>query len=205
MDNRIKNLCKRARRADKEAACELLRTHYADIYSYLRRLCGSRQDAEDLTQQTFLKVWSSLSSFTGRSKFSTWLYKIAHNTYIDFQRGKADSNRDRSDKWWAECIDENPGPFVNVAERQLAQRLYETVDQLDENKRSIVHLHYYQGLSIRETAKVLGIATSTVKYRLREVLKILRAKIDVEENGLNQKQTIPIAKENNYEYRKEIR
>jgi len=193
MDSRIKRLCKRAGRADKNAACELLKIYYADIYSYLRRLCGSEADAEDLTQQTFLKVWSSLDSFAGRSKFSTWLYRIAHNTYIDFQRGNAGNIRDRSDQWWAECIDKNPGPYANVAERQLARRLYETVDQLDEDKRNIVHLHYYQGLSIRQTAKVLGVATSTVKYRLREVCKILRIKFGVREIGTRQEQTIPIA------------
>jgi len=194
MDSRIKSLCKRAGRADKNAACELLKIYYADIYSYLRRLCGSAADAEDLTQQTFLKVWSSLDSFAGRSKFSTWLYRIAHNTYIDFQRGNAGNNRDRCDQWWAECIDKNPGPFADVAERQLARRLYETVDRLDEDKRNIVHLHYYQGLSIRETSKALGVATSTVKYRLREVFRILRAKIGVEETGTQKEQTIPIAK-----------
>ncbi|HUT46422.1 MAG TPA: RNA polymerase sigma factor [Sedimentisphaerales bacterium] len=194
MDSRIKSLCKRARKADKDAACELLRIHYTDVYSYLRRLCGSQADAEDLTQQTFLKVWSSLDSFAGRSKFSTWLYRIAHNTYIDSKRGNAGSNRDRSDQWWAECIDKNPGPFANVAERLLARRLYETVDKLDEDKRDIVHLHYYQGFSIRETSKVLGIASSTVKYRLREVLRILRVKVGVEENELNLEQTISIAK-----------
>ncbi|MFC1603695.1 RNA polymerase sigma factor [Planctomycetota bacterium] len=187
MDSRIKTLCKRARKADKDAACELLRIHYTDVYSYLRRLCGSQADAEDLTQQTFLKVWSSLDSFAGRSKFSTWLHRIAHNTYIDFQRGKAGSNRDRSDEWWAECIDENPDPFVNAAERQLAQRLYEIVDQLDDDKRHVIHLRYYQGLNIRETSKVLGIASGTVKYRLREVLRILRIRIGVEENELNLK------------------
>jgi RNA polymerase sigma-70 factor (ECF subfamily) len=194
MDRRINKLCKRARKADKDAACELLRIHYADIYSYLRRLCGSRQDAEDLTQQTFLKVWSSLDSFTGRSKFSTWLYRIAHNTYIDFQRANTGSNRIRSDQWWAECIDKNPGPFADVADSQLADCLYEEVDQLDDDKRQVVHLHYYQGLSIRETAKVLNIATSTVKYRLREVFKILRIKLDARETSTQQEQTIPIAK-----------
>ncbi len=194
MDSRIKSLCKRAGRADKNAVCELLEISYADVYSYLRRLCGSAVDAEDLTQQTFLKVWSSLDSFAGRSKFSTWLYRIAHNTYIDSQRGNAGSSRDRSDQWWAECIDKNPDPFANAAERQLARRLYNTVDQLDEDKRNIVHLHYYQGLSIRETAKVLNIATSTVKYRLREVFKILRIKLGVRETGTQQEQTIPIAK-----------
>jgi len=68
------------------------------------------------------------------------------------------------------------------------------VDQLDEDKKLVVHLHYYQGLSIRETAKVLDVATSTVKYRLREVFKILRVKLGVRETGFEQKQTIPIAK-----------
>ena len=193
MEGRIKKLFRRTKKADKNAAGELLKIHYADIYSYLRRLCGSKQDAEDLTQQTFLKVWSSLDGFKGRSKFSTWLHKIAYNTYIDWHR----RNRGiqfNTDQWWQECIDQNPGPFANLAKRQLARRLYGAVDRLDEDKKHVVHLHYYQGLSIRQTAKVLGIATSTVKYRLREVFKILRVKLGVRETGLEQKQTIPIAK-----------
>ncbi|MBA7715926.1 ECF RNA polymerase sigma factor SigW [subsurface metagenome] len=194
MNTRIKTLCRRAKKADKNAACELLKIYYADIYSYLRRLCGSRHDAEDLTQQTFLKVWSSLDGFAGRSKFSTWLYRIAHNTYIDWQRRNIGSTQSCPDQWWQECIDQNPGPFANLAERQLAQRLYQAVDQLDEDKKHVVHLHYYQGLSIRETAKVLNVATSTVKYRLREVFKVLRIKLGVQETGFEQKQTIPIAK-----------
>jgi len=71
-----------------------------------------------------------------------------------------------------------------VAERQLAQRIYEAVDQLDKDRKHVVHLHYYQGVSIRETAKVLNIATSTVKYRLREVFKILEQKLSFEEKEL---------------------
>jgi len=194
MDSRIKSLCKRTRKADKDAACELLRIHYVEIYAYLRRLCTSAADAEDLTQQTFLKVWSSLDGFKGSSKFSTWLYRIARNTCIDFQRKNSGKNRVHSEQWWDECIDENPGPFANVSERQLARYLYEAVDQLDEDKKHVVHLHYYQGLSIRQTAEVLGIATSTVKYRLREVFKILRIKLDLQETSTQQEQTIPIVK-----------
>ena len=193
MDGRIKKLFRRTKKADKNAAGELLKIYYADIYAYLRRLCGSKQDAEDLTQQTFFKVWASLDGFKGRSKFSTWLHRIAYNTYIDWQRGNS-STQFNADQWWQECIDQNPGPFANLAKRQLARQLYGAVDQLDEDKKHVVHLHYYQGLSIRETAKVLGIATSTVKYRLRGVFKILREKLSVEENEFNQKQTIPIAK-----------
>lgn len=193
MDGRIKKLFRRTKKADKNAAGELLKIHYADIYSYLRRLCGSQQEAEDLTQQTFLKVWSSLDGFKGRSNFSTWLHRIAYNTYIDWQRGNS-STQFNADQWWQECIDQNPGPFANLAERQMALRLYEAVDELDEDKKHVVHLHYYQGLSLRESAKVLNIATSTIKYRLREVFKALRAKFDVQETIFEQKQTIPITK-----------
>ena len=194
MNSRIKRLCKRAKKADKGAACELLTIYYPDVYAYLRRLSGSNQDAEDLTQQTFLKVWSSLGGFVGRSKFSTWLYRIAYNTYIDWRRGNAGQARCRPYQWWHEREDGHPDPLTKVADRQLAWQLYEAVDQLDEDKKHVVHLHYYQGLSIRETAEVLGIATSTVKYRLREVFKILRTKIASEENTLNRKREIPIAK-----------
>ena len=194
MDNQIKSLCRRAKKADKDAACELLKIYYRDIFAYLRRLCGNRHDAEDLTQQTFLKAWSSFDCFAGRSKFSTWLHRIAHNTFLDWLRKNNVSTQSRSEQWWQECIDQNPGPFADLAERQMALRLYEAVDELDEDKKHVVHLHYYQGLSLRETAKVLNIATSTIKHRLREVLKALRANFDVQETIFEQKQTIPITR-----------
>ena len=194
MDSQIKKLLKRAKKADINAANELLRIYYEDVYSYLRRLCGSQADAEDLTQQTFLKVWSSLDRFKGRSKFSTWLYRIAYNTYIDWQRKNPGNVQSNTDQWWREWTDKDPGPVEGLAQYQLSQQLYEAVDRLDEGKKQTVYLHYYQGLSLRETAKVLNIATSTVKYRLREVLKVLRTKIAVEENEHELKQTIPIAK-----------
>ena len=67
-------------------------------------------------------------------------------------------------------MDENPGPLATATEKNEAQRLYRAVEQLDGPKKQVVHLHYYQGLSLRETAEVLDVATSTVKYRLREVM-----------------------------------
>ena len=194
MDSRTRSLCKRAKSADKDAACELLEIHHRDIFAYLRRLCGNRQDAEDLTQQTFLKVWSSLDRFAGRSEFSTWLYRIAHNTYIDWRRGGPGGARHYPDAWWGECVDANPGPFTDAADRQMAQRLYEAVDQLEDDQKYVVHLHYYQQLSLQQTAQVLNVATSTVKYRLREVLTILRTRLGVEENEANAVRIIPVPK-----------
>ena len=70
-------LCERATGGDEAAAAELIDRHYERIYAYLRRVCGSDADAEDLTQRTFLKVWSSLASFRGHAAFSTWVHGIA--------------------------------------------------------------------------------------------------------------------------------
>lgn len=192
MDSRMKRLCRRAKNADNKAACELLKTYYADIFAYLRRLCRSQTEAEDLTQQTFLKVWRSLGSFQNKSKFSTWLYRIAHNTYIDCQR-KNKQTQAYPDHWWQECTDKSPGPSATAAEQQMAESLYQAVEKLDNGKKHVVHLHYYQGLSLRETARVLDISTSTVKYRLREVIKTLRGRVGIEEERLKQKATNSIA------------
>ncbi|MHC4756205.1 MAG: RNA polymerase sigma factor [Planctomycetota bacterium] len=178
MDCGIKSLCKRAKKGDKAAACELVKIYYQDIFAYLRRLCDSRQNAEDLTQETFVKAWSSFASFKNRSKFSTWLYRIAYNTCVDGHRRNSDSILSQSDEWWQEHADGNPNPLDKTEQQEMAICLYKSVNRLDDAKKHVVHLHYYQGLSLRETAAVLNISTATVKYRLREAIKILKGDID---------------------------
>lgn len=84
--------------------------------------------------------------------------------------------------------------MANAADRQMTQRLYELVEQLDDDQRHVVHLHYYQQLSLRQTAQVLNVTTSTVKHRLREVLAILRARLGVAGNEADVTRTIPAAK-----------
>jgi len=94
---------------------------------------------------------------------------------VDWRR-KGNRLDPQTDEWWAGCVAEGPSPFEDAAERDAAVRLYALVSQLDDEKKEAVHVHYYQGLSLSETAEVLGIATSTVKYRLREALEFLRAR-----------------------------
>ena len=82
----------------------------------------------------------------------------------------------QTDEWWEAQSADSPTPFENTAERELAQQLYRWVDSLDDEKKQTVHLHYYQNLTLNETAEVLGVATRTVKYRLREALAFLRSR-----------------------------
>lgn len=175
MSDSIERLCGEAKTGNRAAASELLTLFYAKIFVYFRRLCGSDGDAEDLTQKTFLKVWLGLSTYQGRSTFSTWIHGIAHHVYVDWLR-RCDRLDPQPDKWWETRVAEGPSPFDDAAERETAHQLYALVDLLDEGAKEAVHLHYYQGLSLSETAEALGIATSTVKYRLRGALDFIRVR-----------------------------
>ena len=174
MSDAPERLCEQARAGNRQAASELVTLYYERVYSYLRRLCAGDDEAADLTQKTFCKAWSSLGSYQGRSSFSTWLHGIAHHVYVDWRRQKNFTDAQAED-WWESCAADGPSPFEDAAERDLAQQLYALVEQLEEGARQTVHLHYYQGLTLNETAEVLGIATSTVKYRLREALNVLKS------------------------------
>jgi len=168
-------LCKRAQGGDLAAASDLVASHYQTIFAYLRRLSNSEDEAADLTQRTFSKAWLSLGSFQGRSSFSTWLHGIAYHVYLDWLR-KLNPLEARTEEWWEAYASDRPGPDEDAATRDLARQLYFWVNQLEEARKQVIHLHYYQNISLSETAEALGIAASTVKYRLREALDALRAK-----------------------------
>lgn len=174
MSDEVPELCRRAREGDIEAASRLVTLFHQRVYAYFARLCPP-EDAEDLTEKTFFKVWTSMANYHERSSFSTWLHGIAHHVYVDWRR-KHNPTQSQSPEWWETLASAEPNPFESVAERDLATRLYSLVDTLDDETRELVHLHYYQHLSIREVGEVLSIATSTVKYRLRQALDFLRAR-----------------------------
>jgi RNA polymerase sigma-70 factor, ECF subfamily len=174
MSDEVQELCRRAREGEIEAASRLVTLFHQRVYAYFARLCPA-EDAEDLTEKTFFKVWTSMANFDGRSSFSTWLHSIAHHVYVDWRR-KRNLTQPQAPEWWETLPSAEPDPFESAAERDLATRLYRLVQTLDDETRELVHLHYYQHLSLREVGEALNIATSTVKYRLRQAIDFLRAR-----------------------------
>jgi len=174
MSDPVEKLCRLAKTGDRAAAGELIALHYQKTFAWFHRLCGNEHDAADLTQKTFAKVWPALAAFEGCSSFSTWLHGIGHHVYVDWRR-RRNFSESRGDEWWETCIADGPSPFEDAVERDLARRLYTAVERLDEPAREVIHLHYYQRLSLQETAEVLHVAISTVKYRLRGALDALRS------------------------------
>ena len=173
MESQTDQLVERAQRGDPAATNELIESYYERIYAFLRRLAANDADAADLTQRTFGRVWQALPTFAGRSSLNSWIHGIAHHVYVDWRRANHRSES-KSDEWWAGRVAHDCPPDHSAASADLAVRLYACVDALEPATRDTIHLHYYQGLTLQETADALGIAASTVKYRLRQALDELR-------------------------------
>ncbi len=184
-------LVETARSGGRTAAVELIELFYARIYAFLRRLAANDADAADLTQRTFGRVWQALPTFAGRSSVSSWMHSIAYHVYVDWRR--ADRHTEpRSNEWWAARPAPEATPAEIVAHTDMAAALYGSVDELEPDLRHTVQLHYYQALTLQETADAMGVATSTVKYRLRQALAELQRKLAVEPNSLTSTTTTGI-------------
>ena len=168
-----KQLAAAACRGDKSSAVQLIELTYAPVFAFLRRLTTNDPDAADLTQRTFGRVWTALHSFAGRSSFNSWVHSIAYHVYLDWRRAGR-RTESRPDSWWQAVTDAAPPPDEQTARADMAATLYAAVDRLDPDLRLTVHLRYYQHLTIEETAEAMGVAGSTVKYRLRQALDSLQ-------------------------------
>ena len=169
-----------ARKGDQEAFAQLVRDNERRVYTLALRMCGSAEDALDLAQETFLRAWSALPNFRGGSSFSTWLYRLAYNTTIDFLR-KNSLRRDVSVPLGEEIPDvpdhaADPQQILEQNERRRA--LEQGLARLPEYYRSVLVLREVSGLSYQEIAGALKLDLGTVKSRIArargELRKILR-------------------------------
>jgi RNA polymerase sigma-70 factor (ECF subfamily) len=151
-------LIRAAAAGDVEAFAELVRSLQQQVWRFLRRMLGDDALAEDVTQETFVRVYTKISSFTFEARFTTWVFQIAHNAGIDELRKR--QRRDRLPELLGRRTPSvRSGPDVGV-ELQLA------LDTLPEDQRAALLLVEVFGLRYREAAVVLGIPAGTVKSRV---------------------------------------
>lgn len=154
---------------DREATLSEWLNQYGDL---INRTCclilGDRALAEDATQETFLRAWKSMARYKGDASPKTWLTKIAINVCRNMRRTAWFRRNDRS-------VTPEDLPLSAPAEDRT---LYLTVQQLPEKFRQIIVLKYYQGMSLDEMARALGISRSTVHHRLQKTLQMLRIDFD---------------------------
>src|SRR5262249_27004683 len=137
-------LLRRLRAGRPEACAELVRTHYQAVYRFLVRLTRDVHQAEDLTQETFAAAWERIATFERRATLATWLHRIAHTKFLDAYRAQrsAAGMLERL----ARPINGPPDPLDTVMADDEARRLDRALRGLDAPERTLLVLHYLQGL-----------------------------------------------------------
>lgn len=152
----------------------LLERHQRPVHSLVRQIINCREDAEELTQDVFLKAFNNLSKFRGDCTLSTWLYRIAYNTAISAARKK---------KMYFPDIDEGyinniPDAFADellekTEDEEKLRNLEKAIDMLDIEDRTLISLFYSQEKSIKEIAEIMQINADNVKVKLYRTRKKL--------------------------------
>ena len=177
-------LVARAREGDREAFSELVRRYHERIFNTVYALVGDRDDADDLTQEVFLKAYRSLSGFRGQSRFYTWLYRIGVNRCLDWMKSR---NRRRDLSLEREGWDGFEDPVggtrpeasdARVQRGELQTILKRALETLAPEYRSAVVLREIDGLAYEEIACVLGCSVGTVKSRLFRARMKLRGVLE---------------------------
>ena len=163
----------------QDAFDELMKRYKQKIYSYLLRSVKNYEDAEELTIEVFFKVYRALGKWRPQARFSTWLYKIAHNLAIDHHRSKSrhltyslDDEELSLDEPTAVDLRSNPEWQAEEGDRHRIIRA--AVDQLSPKQKAVFMLNRYEGLQINEITEVLGMAEGTVKIHLHRAMKKLK-------------------------------
>lgn len=164
-DPNDETLVLRTRQGDPAAFEALIRQHQRMIYSLTFRMTGSVADAEDLTQETFIRAWRQIGSYRAACKLSTWLYRIAINACLNWRQ--RETLRVEVEAGWAET----KGTADLSAERTLAgnetgRSVHAALLKLPAKQRAAILLTVYDGLNHAEAAEVLGCSETTVSWRV---------------------------------------
>ena len=166
----------------------LLTRHRKPIYNFILRYVGSRETAEDLMQETFLRVIKGADAYQRQAKFTTWLYTIARNLCVDQSR-RAKHRRAQSldapmnsSAESGTLLDVLPAPGIGsdreTESRSLHLRMHEALHRLSDEQREVFLMREFLDMPFKEIAEVVGVPENTVKSRMRYALEKLRLELD---------------------------
>lgn len=164
-------------RGDREAFRLLVERYQGKLFRFVSTVVRSREDAEDIVQESFVKAYLSLKSFRKESSFYTWIYRIAYNMAIDFKRKMArrGNSVELSEIEKSLPGDANATPIEQIARKEQGEKMQTALAELTEEHKTVVVLREVDGLSYDEIAQVLGISKGTVMSRLHYARKKLQS------------------------------
>ena len=189
MSNIEDELIKRAQSADTEAFCLLAKGYERRIYLLAFHYCHNSQDAEDLSQEVWLKAFQALGSFRGESTFYTWLRKIMINCFLNHQRARRYSWRGQTTDIQLVAVDSiesdeglasTSNSETTLHNRILAERVMRALSELTPPQRLIFLLKHHEGMTYEEIAKAVGCSTGTAKKSVFRAVAKLREHLDID-------------------------
>jgi RNA polymerase sigma-70 factor (ECF subfamily) len=158
---------------DPRAYRELVERHVRGVHAFVYRMLGSRAEAEEVCQESFLRLWKHADTFVARAKLSTWLYRVAHNLAIDRLRRR----REASHPLGIEEVPTSERSSLHVYDKQVAEAVERALTALPERQRAAISLVHYQGMSNAEAAEVLGVKLRALESLLARGRQQLRERL----------------------------
>lgn len=176
LDESDQELIEGCRRGESEAFRALFERHKDKVFSIALRYSGDEAVAQDIAQETFLKLFVGLRSFRGESSFGSWLYRLVVNSCLD-QKRKTRRLLPLLDEALAILRAPDISAFDEVARAELSNRLQAGVASLPDEQRILLVLRYTQSLTYDEIAEILGTSSGTIASRLNRIHKTLERRL----------------------------
>ncbi len=179
-----KRLIEKAQKGDKMAFQQIMEMHGQKMLGLAYKFTKNHQDAEDLYQETFLKIYKNLSSFRFESEFTTWAYRILANlAYNSFRKKKkhqtVDMEDGERDMWETIPGDENDQADKAVYNDALKHQIYNAMSTLSPKQKTVFIMKHYEGKKIKDIAGILGSTEGTIKkYLFRATQKMRKALVN---------------------------
>jgi len=171
-ETRLVNLVKAG---EHDAMRHLMERYEREIFYYIYKMTGNVEDAKDMTQEVFIKVFKKISGFNGRSTFRTWLYRIATNHTLNFLNRRPPSGPEEPLTWLS---DPSPSSLERLESSDLYQHVGSAIEKLPRQQKAIVTLRAREGMTYAEIANILGCSIGNCKaayhnaiIKLREIFK----------------------------------
>jgi RNA polymerase sigma-70 factor (ECF subfamily) len=176
------NLVQRARRGDHEAFAQLYENHFAKIFRYVALKIGNQAEAEDMTQQVFVRAYESIGSYQWQGvPFTAWLYRIAHNQMVDYVRKQSKKQTVPLDESLPIMDDSDLEHDVEI--KIEMEKVVLATKQLTKAQREVISLRFAGGLTITETAKTMRKSEGAIKALQHSAILALRKTLLTGENG----------------------
>ena len=171
----------RVLQGEQNAYAELVNRYQSYVFTLILRMVKSREDAEEIAQDVFVKAYRSLADFRGESKFSTWLYTITNTTSITFLRKKKLEVHSLDNEKVFEVADsQDSGMRANLVEQKSRiSMVNNAIKMLNTDDAEVITLFYKGEQTLEEIAQILGIEANTAKVRLHRARTRLKEKMEL--------------------------